>query len=169
MKIFYIDAMEAVVVTNPEIKLRDIATVKCSDEKLEYLINEIRLQYLSEQNKQIIIAITDVLDAVHRGWSDVMVVNLDATNIVVKYEPVKNIKKKKILNMVKIILVSILCFFGVAFTIMAYENDVGTPDIFANIYFLITGNQSDGATILEFSYSVGLMLGILLFFHPRVS
>lgn len=165
MKIIYIDAMEAVTVTEPEIKLSDVATIKSSDEKLEYLVNEIRLQCLSKQNKQTIISVTEVIDAIHKGWPDVLVVNLDATNIVVKYEPAENKKKKKILNVIKIICVSILCFFGAAFTIMAYENDVGTPAIFANVYLLITGRQSDGSTILELSYSVGLMVGIIFFFH----
>ena len=59
----------------------------------------------------------------------------------------------------------ILCFFGSAFSIMAFNNDVSTVDLFRQFYTLLTGQPSDGYTILEFTYSLGLAVGILAFFN----
>ena len=38
-------------------------------------------------------------------------------------------------------------------------------DVFGRIYYLVMGTQSDGVTVLEFSYSLGLTFGILIFFN----
>ena len=50
---------------------------------------------------------------------------------------------------------------------MAFNNDVSTVDLFRQFYTLLTGQPSDGYTILEFTYSSGLAVGILAFFMGR--
>ena len=56
----------------------------------------------------------------------------------------------------KIALVSLVSFFGTAFTIMAYHNDIGIRDVFAELYLIVMGTESDGFTVLEVFYSIGL-------------
>ena len=65
----------------------------------------------------------------------------------------------------KAVIVVIISFLGAAFSIMAFNNDVDTTKMFAQIYELLTGRQSDGFTILELTYSIGLIIGILTFFN----
>ncbi len=48
---------------------------------------------------------------------------------------------------------------------MAFNNDVDTSKLFSQIYELLTGQKSDGFTILELTYSIGLVIGILTFFN----
>ena len=60
-------------------------------------------------------------------------------------------------------------FFGAAFAIMTFNNDANVTDVFAKFYEMIIGTRADGPTILEASYSVGLALGILLFFNHFAS
>ena len=48
---------------------------------------------------------------------------------------------------------------------MAFHNDIGIREVFAQVYRLISGEQKQGITILELSYSVGLALGIIVFFN----
>ena len=59
----------------------------------------------------------------------------------------------------------VLLFFGAAFTIMAFNNDVGVTDVFAKFYQQITGTESNGITELEICYSIGLAVGIIVFFN----
>ena len=66
---------------------------------------------------------------------------------------------------VKVVFVSVLSFFGAAFSIMAFNNDVDAPKLFDQIYTQIMGNKPDGFTILELTYSLGLAVGILIFFN----
>lgn len=46
---------------------------------------------------------------------------------------------------------------------MAFNNDVGGTKLFGQIYELVMGKQSDGFTVLEVTYSIGLTFGILVF------
>ena len=56
-------------------------------------------------------------------------------------------------------------FFGTGFTIMAFHNDISINKIFSHVYELVMGYPSDGYSILEVSYSIGLAAGIILFFN----
>ena len=67
--------------------------------------------------------------------------------------------------MVKTVFVAAVTFFGAAFTIMAFNNDVDVTRLFGQIHELATGEETSGFTILEVTYSVGLTVGILLFFN----
>ena len=48
---------------------------------------------------------------------------------------------------------------------MTFNNDVSVSSVFGEIYLLIMGKEASGFTVLEGSYSVGLALGILVFFN----
>ena len=41
----------------------------------------------------------------------------------------------------KIVFVCCICFFGAAFTIMAFHNDIGIREVFGQIYELLTGQE----------------------------
>ena len=48
---------------------------------------------------------------------------------------------------------------------MAFHNDIGISDVFIRVYEMVMDEPSDGITILEISYSIGLASGIILFFN----
>lgn len=51
------------------------------------------------------------------------------------------------------------------FSIMTFNNDVDMGSLFSQFYTLVTGKSSSGFTILEISYSIGIGLGVLIFFN----
>ena len=65
----------------------------------------------------------------------------------------------------KVAFVCLVSFFGTGFTIMAYHNDVGVRELFAEIYELVMNRKPDGINVLEVSYSIGLAVGITVFFN----
>ena len=71
----------------------------------------------------------------------------------------------KIFRYVKILFVCLVSFFGAAFSIMTFNNDVDMGSLFSQFYTLVTGKSSSGFTILEISYSIGIGLGVLIFFN----
>ena len=48
----------------------------------------------------------------------------------------------------KIVFVCCICFFGAAFTIMAFHNDIGIREVFGQIYELLTGQEPQSVTAL---------------------
>ena len=69
------------------------------------------------------------------------------------------------MQLLKLIFVACISFFGTGFTIMAFHNDISINKIFSRIYEMVMGYPVDGYSILEVSYSIGLALGIILFFN----
>ena len=67
--------------------------------------------------------------------------------------------------MIKLSFVAMISFFGTAFTIMAFHNDIGINDVFSKVYEMVMGQPGDGYGILELAYSVGLAAGIIVFFN----
>ena len=61
----------------------------------------------------------------------------------------------------KTLFVCLICFFGAAFAIMTFNNDANVLDVFRKIYEITTA--------LEIGYSIGLPVGILLFFNHFTS
>ena len=62
-------------------------------------------------------------------------------------------------------LIGIVIFFGSGFSIMAFHNDIGIVDLFAQIYEQVIGSAPENIGGLEIGYSIGLALGILIFFN----
>ena len=48
---------------------------------------------------------------------------------------------------------------------MAFHNDIGINQMFTRLYFLVTGETSNGFTVMEVAYSIGLATGIIVFFN----
>ena len=65
----------------------------------------------------------------------------------------------------KTAVLCVLIFFGSAFTIMTFNNDVGVGEVFMDFYQQVMGTESNGFTVLEVCYSIGLFLGIMVFFN----
>lgn len=59
----------------------------------------------------------------------------------------------------------VITFCGAAFSMMAFNNDVDVTKMFGQIYESLTGAESSGFTVLEITYSIGVIIGILTFFN----
>ena len=93
----------------------------------------------------------------------VTVNNVGKVEFIIDYQP--SVKQKLFWQWCKTMFVCMICFCGAAFAIMTFNNDVSVTSVFGEVYRLITGRESNGHTMLEVSYSVGLAVGILAFFN----
>jgi len=68
-------------------------------------------------------------------------------------------------HFLKIVGVVAVTFIGAGFSIMAFNNDVDVSRLFAQIYEFFMGKPKEGFSVLELTYCVGLIVGILVFFN----
>src|SRR5699024_4424060 len=83
-------------------------------------------------------------------------------------EPYSIIKIKKKRNRKSFLLTSliwILLFIGTAMTIMNFHYDVSMQEVQQKLYFLMTGKEEEFLLFIQIPYSLGLGLGMLLFFN----
>ena len=115
------------------------------------------------KKQRYVISVLKIIACIHEQYPRLEIQNLGETDIIVTYE---NQKTPPLLwHILKVILVSAVIFFGSAFSIMAFNNDVGVTKLFGQIYELIMGKKTDGFSVLEVTYSIGLAIGILIFFN----
>lgn len=68
-------------------------------------------------------------------------------------------------NAALIVLVWLLLFIGSGLTIMNFHKDVSMPDVHRRLYELITGRQEKHPYALQIPYSIGIGIGMALFFN----
>ena len=74
-------------------------------------------------------------------------------------------QKNRLFSILKVALVSLITFVGAGFSIMTFNTDVDVRTLFDNIYQMFTGRDSPGFSVLEVTYSIGIGVGVVLFFN----
>ncbi|MDN4527323.1 stage V sporulation protein AA [Fictibacillus fluitans] len=73
--------------------------------------------------------------------------------------------KKKKLTPVYFVLVWLLLFIGSALAIMNFHEDVSMQVVHQKIYYMVTGHYDNQPLVLQIPYSLGLGIGMVLFFN----
>lgn len=164
--ILYIKGDRDVELTKTEVTVGDILSLECSNKTVIPKIKSIKLVKFSEQGKKqqrIVVSVLKIIACIHEQYPNLDIQNLGETDIILTYENQNT--SGNIVHLLKTAVVVVLVFCGSAFSIMAFHNDVSITKLFSQIYLALTGVESDGYTILEVSYSIGIIIGILVFFN----
>ena len=160
----YIKGDRNVEVTKPDVYLKDIVMMECPDKNLLPKLQTIKVLKMQDKKEQrYVVSVLKIIACIHEKYPQVEVQNLGETDIIITYE--KQQTPSYGWHICKVVVVAAIIFFGSAFSIMAFNNDVGGTELFGQIYELVMGKKSDGFTVLEITYSIGLTLGILIFFN----
>lgn len=163
-EILYIQTEKNVEVQSPEIYLQDVAKLTCKDSKVLNR-NKVRKVFSipNEEPGRYVVSAVDLVHAIAKEEPNVDITHIGEANLVVTYEKAKH--QQKWYSWLKTLLVCVLTFFGGAFSIMTFNTDVDTANLFSKIYTQFTGEIATGPTILEFTYSVGIGIGVVFFFN----
>ena len=160
----YLKAEQNVELQSEDVYLKDIGKMTCSDKQTLARIKTIKLHHFKagEQKRQVI-SILKAIEEIEKDCPHETEEHLGEIDVLVEQIDVD--RHKSPVQTVKIIFVSLIAFFGTAFTIMAFHNDIGINDVFTKVYEMVMGQPGEGYSILELSYSIGLAFGIILFFN----
>ncbi len=160
----YLKIGKNVKVTSDKVRLGEIAQILCAEKTVESKVKTLRLpmDWIRRPGRYVY-SVLDVLPVIWQEYPKIEINNLGETDFILTLE--KPRAQADIWTWIKTALLCFLSFFGAAFTIMAFNTDVGITDLFGRLYEMFTGRASSGFTLLEISYSVGVGLGILIFFH----
>lgn len=159
----YIKLEQNTEVTKPDVYLKDMADVVCSDKNAAAKVKAMKVHKFKENGPQkAAISITKIITMIQEIYPDASVQNIGETDALVELVNVD--KHKGLVQGLKIAFVAAVSFFGTSFTIMSYHNDIGISSIFEKFYIMVMGNPGNSA-VLEISYSIGLSLGIIIFFN----
>lgn len=163
----YIKAERNIEVTNPQVTLGDVLNLECSNPAVVPKLKAIKLLTFHHTDKKnqnrTAVSVLRVIQLIHEKYPNIDVQNLGEQDFIVTYEEQQT--AGGFIHWLKAAIVVLISFIGAAFSIMAFNNDVDVTKMFGQIYQLVTGTESNGFTILELTYSIGLIIGILTFFN----
>lgn len=167
----YIKIDQNVLVSDSSVTIGDVASVTSSNEPMVRQVRQIKIYQFPEKavnGKKLprvqrkVFSILKIVELIHKDYPNAEISNEGEADFVLEY---KKEEPSKSLEVVKTVLLCILVFFGAAFTIMSFNNDIAITELFEKFYLQIAGVESNGVTELEISYCIGVSVGILVFFN----
>lgn len=167
----YIKIDQNVLVSDSSVTIGDVASVTSSNEPMVRKVRQIKIYQFPEKavnGKKLprvqrkVFSILKIVELIHKDYPNAEISNEGEADFVLEY---KKEEPSKPLEVVKTVLLCILVFFGAAFTIMSFNNDIAITELFEKFYLQIAGVESNGVTELEISYCIGVSVGILVFFN----
>ncbi|WP_400163846.1 stage V sporulation protein AA [Brevibacillus sp. TJ4] len=113
-----------------------------------------------EDGDLVIIDIMQVIARLRSAYPETELEITGASQIIVEVRSARK-RPKGIL----VALVWLLLFIGSGLAIMNFHTDVSMPEVHQRIYYLITGEESRHPLWLQIPYSIGVGLGMILFFN----
>ena len=148
-----------VKVNGGSVTLQDIAEVYCMDKGIANKAKALTIEKLKKPGQRKVISVLYIVDKLQKEFPDTSVQSIGEIDVIIEWEkPMKG-------EFFKIAVVSLIAFFGTAFTIMAFHNDIQIRSVFQDVYYVTAGTAPNGVGVLEISYCLGLFLGSTVFFN----
>lgn len=143
-----------------EVKLGDVAQLAGDSSVVELLQNEIVYKITAHDKTHVVIDVMKVIEIIQQKASHLQINLLGSGQTLVEiiYE-----KKEDTPNFFG--LVWLLLFIGAALAIIYFHEDVSMQQVHQRLYYMITGEFNAQPLLFQIPYSLGLGLGMVLFFN----
>jgi stage V sporulation protein AA len=147
------------------LNITNVCTVGCHDKavlnKVEH-INVCTLDVEGRKHVRKLIELTRLLDLIEESCPDADITPIGESEVMIDYEA--DTAKPAVQNILTVMM-CVFAFIGSMYVIMAYNNDVGTIELFERVYGLLGLSDYSGMNIIEIAYGIGLALGIIVFYN----
>ncbi|WP_231633164.1 stage V sporulation protein AA [Numidum massiliense] len=146
------------VTAGETVTLGDIANVLALEEQQG--LRELPLLRVPSGEHFIVVDALDVIAQILRVHPALHVEAVGATDTILEVK-----KKRYVPSYAALVAVWLLLFVGSGLAIMNFHADVSMLDVHRRLYYLLTGEQSARPLILQIPYSVGVGIGMIVFFN----
>ncbi len=166
----YLKIDQNIVVQDYQVYLQDIASMECTSEAVLRQLKQKKIYTFQEKdtpkkkkNRIQVFSVLKIIQSIHEEYPDLEVQNIGEADFIVECQA--DVTENKMLDLIKTAVLCVVIFFGAAFTIMTFNNDVAVADVFSQLYTQIIGRESDGVTEIEICYAIGMPIGIMIFYN----
>lgn len=150
-------------VTNKKVLLQDVVKITGEDKALvKHLQQEVFFQFPKEQGEKKVFTSLKLVEVVERLHKGITVNVIGEPLFIVEYLPSGTSYGGQ---WWKVLFVSVAVFFGGAFSIMTFNQDVEVTKVFSLLYGLAGLGDKLKIPVMEIGYSLGLAVGIIVFFN----
>lgn len=160
----YLKCNRSVEVQSQDVFLSDLGSLWCQDKAVSAKLKSLKVHHFEKEGiKRCVISCLRLVELMEESCPHIQIEVVGEPDVLIEWICVN--KHKGWQQWLKIVIVCLVTFFGTAFTIMAYHNDVGINEVFSEVYRMVMNKEPQGLNLLEVSYSIGLSVGITLFFN----
>lgn len=159
----FLDLKEKVTLKSKKpVLLKDLANISAEEEIKQGLENMVYPINIKEEGDTLIPAIS-IISLIKKSVRNIDLIVVGETDILVNFvDEDTNKDKYKIL---RVILVCFLLFVGSITAIINFHSDVDMKQAHKVIYKVITGVETDRLLLLQIPYSLGIGVGMSVFFN----
>ena len=155
---------KANIVDVKTVLVKDVAEVFADRVKVKD-IEKIKIFEIPQgKNANYLVSALNIIEKIIARYPDESVANVGEKDIVIDYTPKKK-QRNKIFEFLKVAIVCLILFAGSATAIMSFHSDAQIPQAFKNYYYLFFNEKSDNPIIIDLPYSIGLAVGMIVFFN----
>lgn len=166
-KTLYIALDQSKVVHQRDVKIQDIATMFCSDQDIAHNAGNIPVfTFPDQENTSQVVTAMKLVELISLMYKDITIQTIGESEIILYYKQIKKITR--ITDKMRAAFLIMIAFFGSAYSIMSYNTDVGAAELMNQLHELYTGTVPQGPTIGMLAYSIGLCIGIIVFFNHGI-
>ena len=161
--LLYLSLSESVMAESRKVRIKDVSKIVCDNPDIKYGVEKLELMNFSGSKEQQVISILNIIEEIKKEYPDCQIINLGKPETIVyykSYDASDRIKQK-----LKFAFVCLIAFLGAGFSIISYNSDVNLVaqlDLMQNIF---VGESEKGSTVAGIAYSLGLLIGIIVFFN----
>lgn len=181
----YLKTKKYVRVKFLKIRVDDVAEVCCRDKMLEDQVRAVVVKVCDskESNTKIVLSLLEIIRAIyHKNFGEIEILTMGAQDILIDLDidmqkhtqrypndhnrknRIKHMEKNKWIEYCKVVMVTLITFFGSVVAVMTYNEDVQVNGVFQKIIESMGGNTED-MQWMALAYGVGIAVGVILFFN----
>ncbi|MEH7460699.1 stage V sporulation protein AA [Bacillus thuringiensis] len=143
-----------------EIKIGDVAQVVGESRIVDEIKRQVIYKITKKDKTHVVIDVMKVIQAIWQYSSGLEINLLGSAQTIVEI-----VYEKKQVNPFFFGMVWLLLFVGAALAIIYFHEDVSMQQVHQRLYYMITGESNQKPLLFQIPYSLGLGLGMILFFN----
>ncbi len=147
-----------------EIMVGDVADVIATADVQKKAEDLIVMHIDCEHKHNYLVSVTDIIRTLKKKFPDYSIVNVGEIDTVVECRAHKS-KDNPLWKWTKIAFVCLVLMAGSSTAIMSFHSDAQMPEVFKNYYKIFFGKETEKPMIIDIPYSIGLAVGIVVFFN----
>lgn len=164
MEIYIKPIKKAAITSRESIYIQDISEVFAPDSILKKIKNIKILEIKELEKKSYLVSVIDIITAIDKALPGHTINNVGEMDTIIEYSP-KAENNSFLLKLLKIIIVVIILFAGSSTAIMSFHSDAQMATIFENYYKIFFNERIENPLLINIPYSIGIALGIIVFFN----
>lgn len=164
MDIYIKTVKKASIIKKKNIIVNDIAEVYAPANMKSKISSIYVMNIKDDKKKNYLISSIDVIKAISKEYPEYTINMVGEKDTIIEYQP-QEPKNNKLWIYTKIFFVVIILFAGAMTAIMSFHTDAQIPEVLENYYYIFFGQKVERPLIIELPYSIGLAVGIIVFYN----